>query len=280
MLSKFFSCGSKDWDWISIIVPGGEFHSTHSQMCRLQFSTEALIVVRAEMTTVSIFLCSAMHLVVIHASHRSILWQTLPLRVPWNGMEAVYCCSVVPFHRFLLHAENCASSSLQPEWGALGLPWVYTVSTGDLWRRDLPQEELSSEQVWRGPLHHCRWTCAPEDERKLRSQTVTSGMDPLLTSPAPLSLFLQLLPYSPLQTQLRTGSSPQGLLFLLVPQALDLINEQTSIPSPWRVSGGAEPGHDFLVESHTQWTPKTKWIDGMQTTDFKGNPLWNSCLRS
>ena len=121
----------------------------------------------------SVFLCSAMHLVVIHASHRSILWQRLPLRVPWNGMEAVYCCSVVPFHHFLLCAENCASSSLQPEWGL----WVYTVSTGDLGRRDLPQEELSSEQVWRGPsttadgLVPQRMNGSPV----LWSQTVTSG---------------------------------------------------------------------------------------------------------
>lgn len=119
MLSKL-SCGSKDWDRMSIIVPGGEFPSTRSQMFRLQFSIGALIVVRAEMTTVPVFLCSAMHLLVIHASHRLILWQRLSLQVPWNGVEAVYYCSVVPFHWFLLCAENCASSSLQPGWGLWG----------------------------------------------------------------------------------------------------------------------------------------------------------------
>ena len=115
----------------------------------------------------------------------------------------------------------------------MGLPWVYTVSTGDLWRRDLPQEELSSgQQMWRGPSTTANGLVPQRMNRSpvLWSQTVTSRMNPLLTSPAPSYLFLQLLPYSPLQTQLRTGSSPQGLLFLLVPQALDFINEQTSIP--------------------------------------------------
>lgn len=199
--------------------------------------------------------------------------QRLPLRVPWNGMEAVCYCSVVPFHRFLLCAENCASSSLQPEWGfwgSLGFTLCPLGTSGD--ETSLKKGSLLNNKCEEDPSTTADGLVPQRMNRSpvLWSQTVTSGMNPLLTSPAPPCLFLQLLPYSPLQTQLRTGSSPQGLLFLLVPQALDFINEQTSIPRPWR--GGAEPGNDFLVVSHTQWTPKTKRMDGTQTTWLQRKP--------
>lgn len=153
-------------------------------------------------------------IVFMHHTDWSLLAKTV--RCGFREMGWRLCVTVLLFHFigffYVLKIVPLVPCSQGEGFGApLGL---HCVHWGPLEARPPSRKSSPLDSKCGGTLHHCQWTCA---QRMNRSPSAVESdcdlQDESLDITCPPCLFLQLLPYSPLQTQLRTGSSPQGLLF-------------------------------------------------------------------